>query len=73
MNKSCNLLKYYVNYKYNPSLTSFSHSMRSMQTTIYNPTPFAGGLDAKNSSISFGGGYSQGSGWNANITYTKKW
>jgi len=27
----------------------------------------------KNSSLSFGGGYSQSSGWNANITYTKKW
>jgi hypothetical protein len=47
--------------------------MHSAKMTIYNPTPFTGGLDAKNSSISFGGGYSQGSGWNANITYTKKW
>jgi hypothetical protein len=41
--------------------------------SIYNPTSFTGGLDAKNSSISFGGGYSQGSGWNANVTFTKKW
>jgi hypothetical protein len=47
--------------------------MHSAKMTIYNPTSFAGGLYAKNSSISFGGGYSQGSGWNANITYTKKW
>lgn len=30
-------------------------------------------LDSKNSSLSFGGGYSQSSGWNANVTYTKKW
>ena len=29
--------------------------------------------DAKNSSLSFGGGYSQSSGWNANVTFTKKW
>jgi hypothetical protein len=29
--------------------------------------------EAKNSSLSFGGGYSQGSGWNANVTFTKKW
>jgi len=29
--------------------------------------------EAKNSSLSFGGGYSQSSGWNANITFTKKW
>ena len=29
--------------------------------------------ESKNSSLSFGGGYSQSSGWNANITYTKKW
>lgn len=28
---------------------------------------------SKNSSISVGGGYSQSSGWNANVTYTKKW
>jgi hypothetical protein len=27
----------------------------------------------KNSSLSFGGGYSQSSGWNANVTFTKKW
>jgi hypothetical protein len=47
--------------------------MHSAQTTIYNPTPFTGGLAAKNSSISFGGGYSQSGGWNANVTYTKKW
>jgi len=64
-------IKYYINYKYNPSLNFFP--MRSSQMTIYNPTPFTGGLDAKNSSISFGGGYSQGSGWNANVTFTKKW
>lgn len=29
--------------------------------------------ESKNSSLSFGGGYSQSSGWNANITFTKKW
>jgi hypothetical protein len=29
--------------------------------------------EAKNSSLSFGGGYSQSSGWNANVTFTKKW
>ena len=29
--------------------------------------------DSKNSALSFGGGYSQSSGWNANITFTKKW
>jgi hypothetical protein len=28
---------------------------------------------SKNSSLTFGGGYSQASGWNANVTYTKKW
>ncbi len=28
---------------------------------------------SKNSSLSFGGGYSQSSGWNANVTFTKKW
>jgi hypothetical protein len=27
----------------------------------------------KNSSLSFGGGYSQTSGWNANVTFTKTW
>jgi len=30
-------------------------------------------ISAKNSSLSFGGGYSQSSGWNASVTYTKKW
>ncbi len=30
-------------------------------------------IDSKNSSLSFGGGYSQSSGWNANVTFTKKW
>jgi hypothetical protein len=30
-------------------------------------------LESKNSSLSFGGGYSQSSGWNANVTFTKKW
>ena len=35
---------------------------------------FSGSSPAsKNSSLSFGGGYSQSSGWNANVTYTKKW
>jgi outer membrane translocation and assembly module TamA len=29
--------------------------------------------ESKNSSVSVGGGYSQSGGWNANITYTKKW
>ncbi len=28
---------------------------------------------SKNSSISIGGGYSQSSGWNANVTFTKTW
>lgn len=28
---------------------------------------------SKNSSLSFGGGYSQSGGWNANVTFTKKW
>jgi hypothetical protein len=30
-------------------------------------------ISPKNSSLSFGGGYSQSSGWNANVTFTKKW
>ncbi len=30
-------------------------------------------LQPKNSSLSFGGGYSQSSGWNASVTFTKKW
>ena len=30
-------------------------------------------LASKNSSLSFGGGYSQSGGWNANVTFTKKW
>ena len=30
-------------------------------------------IESKNSSLSFGGGYSQSSGWNANVTFTKKW
>ena len=35
---------------------------------------FSGSTPAsKNSSLSFGGGYSQSSGWNANVTFTKKW
>ncbi len=35
---------------------------------------FSGSSPAsKNSSISVGGGYSQSSGWNANVTFTKKW
>ena len=29
--------------------------------------------ESKKSSLSFGGGYSQSSGWNANVTFTKKW
>jgi len=29
--------------------------------------------ESKNSSLSFGGGYSQSGGWNANVSYTKKW
>ena len=29
--------------------------------------------ESKNSSLTFGGGYSQSSGWNANVTFTKKW
>ena len=28
---------------------------------------------SKNSSISIGGGFSQSSGWNANVTFTKTW
>ncbi len=30
-------------------------------------------VQPKNSSLSFGGGYSQTGGWNANIKYTKTW
>lgn len=33
----------------------------------------AASAEPKNSSLSFGGGYSQSSGWNANVTFTKKW
>jgi hypothetical protein len=28
---------------------------------------------SKKSSLSFGGGYSQTGGWNANVTFTKTW
>jgi len=44
-----------------------------MRTTVYNPTPFAGVLDSKNSSISFGGGYSQTGGWKEKGNFTKTW
>lgn len=30
-------------------------------------------IESKSSSLSVGGGYSQSSGWNANLTFTKKW
>jgi len=43
--------------------------------TITSSTDFSAvtASEAKNSSLSFGGGYSQSSGWNANVTFTKKW
>ena len=52
-------------------------SMRTLQFTIpktMSSTDFSAvDAEAKNSSLSFGGGYSQSSGWNANVTFTKKW
>ncbi len=52
-------------------------SMRTLQYTTprtVSSTDFSTVTpDAKNSSLSFGGGYSQSSGWNANVTFTKKW
>ena len=52
--------------------------MRSLQFTkpkTASSTDFSSvtAAEAKNSSLSFGGGYSQSSGWNANVTFTKKW
>ena len=51
--------------------------MRTLQFTIpktMSSTDFSAvDAEAKNSSLSFGGGYSQSSGWNANVTFTKKW
>jgi hypothetical protein len=51
--------------------------MRTLQYTVprtASSTEFsAATAEAKNSSLSFGGGYSQSSGWNANVTFTKKW
>ena len=52
--------------------------MRTLQLTIpktMSSTDFSASsvAEAKNSSLSFGGGYSQSSGWNANVTFTKKW
>ena len=52
----------YIQYK----MKSFDKSISSLNFSSSFPAP-------KNSSLSFGGGYSQSSGWNANITYTKKW
>jgi outer membrane protein assembly factor BamA len=48
--------------------------MRTLQYTK-SSTDFSAvaAAEAKNSSLSFGGGYSQSSGWNANVTFTKKW
>lgn len=40
---------------------------------VVSSLDLSGSNDSKNSSISFGGGYSQSSGWNANVTFTKKW
>lgn len=42
-------------------MTSFDFS-----NSLIKPQP-------KNSSLSFGGGYSQSSGWNASVTFTKTW
>jgi hypothetical protein len=51
--------------------------MKTLQFTHPNTmssTDFSvSSAEAKNSSLSFGGGYSQSSGWNANVTFTKKW
>jgi hypothetical protein len=47
--------------------------MKSPQLKV-SSLDFSGStLASKNSSLSFGGGYSQSSGWNANVTFTKKW
>ena len=51
--------------------------MRTLQftnpTTVSSTDFSAVSAQAKNSSLSFGGGYSQSSGWNANVIFTKKW
>jgi len=44
-----------------------------MSSTDFSASSTAAAAEAKNSSLSFGGGYSQSSGWNANVTFTKKW
>ena len=44
-----------------------------MITTQLEMPSFSSNTAAKNSSLSFGAGYSQGSGFNANVTFTKKW
>jgi hypothetical protein len=44
-----------------------------MITTQLEMPSFSSNTASKNSSLSFGAGYSQGSGFNANVTFTKKW
>ena len=47
--------------------------MKSPQLKV-SSLDFSGSTaESKNTSISVGGGYSQSSGWNANVTFTKKW
>ena len=47
--------------------------MKSPQLKISSLDLFDSTAESKNSSLSFGGGYSQSSGFNANVTFTKKW
>jgi hypothetical protein len=47
--------------------------MKAPQVKVSSLDFSGSSAESKNSSISVGGGYSQSSGWNANITYTKKW
>ena len=42
-------------------------------TTSMDFSASSAAAEAKNSSLSFGGVYSQSSCWNANVTFTKKW
>ena len=44
-----------------------------MITTQLEMLSFSSNTAAKNSSLRLGAGYSQGSGFNANVTFTKKW
>lgn len=47
--------------------------MKSPQLKISSLDLSDSTAESKNSSLSFGGGYSQSSGFNANVTFTKKW